>query len=87
MFLSRSGNFPDGVTGVMTIRASTALKAFPASNSNETPPYVAAAVPVTEPHLDAMAFSRGKFLVAVKGAADLIIPTWPEFARVVEDCR
>ncbi len=87
IFLSRPGNFADGVTGVMTIRTSTALKTYPASNSNETPPYIAAELAPGDAHLDAMAFSRGKFLIVVKGATDLVIPPWPELARVIEDCR
>lgn len=37
--------------------------------------------------LDAMAFSRGRFAVEVQGLAPLYIPSWPEFSRVLEDCR
>jgi hypothetical protein len=37
--------------------------------------------------LDRMAFSRGRFIIVVPGAERLAIPAWPEFARVVEDCR
>ena len=37
--------------------------------------------------LDAMAFSRGRFMVAVQGGASLYLPSWPEVSRVVEDCR
>lgn len=40
-----------------------------------------------DPLLDGIAFSRGRFVVAVTGAPRLVIPAWPEFARVVEDCR
>lgn len=40
-----------------------------------------------DPLLDAMAFSRGRFAVQVAGRAPLVIPAWPELARVVEDCR
>lgn len=36
--------------------------------------------------LDAIAFSRGRFLVSGGGAA-LAIPSWPEAARSIEDCR
>jgi hypothetical protein len=34
-----------------------------------------------------MAFSRGRFLVTVEGGASLVVPAWPELARVIEDCR
>jgi hypothetical protein len=40
-----------------------------------------------DPLLDAMAFSRGRFLVSGGTAAVLAIPSWPEAARAIEDCR
>jgi len=39
-----------------------------------------------DPILDAMAFSRGRFLVS-GGGVTLAIPSWPEAARSIEDCR
>jgi hypothetical protein len=48
---------------------------------------VAAQFTARDPFLDKIAFSRGRFIVAVSGTARLAIPSWPEFARVVEDCR
>jgi hypothetical protein len=39
-----------------------------------------------DPILDAIAFSRGRFIVS-GGGATLAIPTWPEAARSIEDCR
>jgi hypothetical protein len=44
-------------------------------------------LPATDPFLDAIAFSRGRFAVEAPGQAALILPTWPEPARVVEECR
>jgi hypothetical protein len=41
----------------------------------------------TDPLLDAIAFSRGRFAVEAPGLPTLILPTWPEPARVVEECR
>jgi hypothetical protein len=87
IYLSRGGGFPEGVTGQMTIRASTGLKTYGVANNGDTPPYVSAFLTPDDQQLDAIAFSRGRFLVAVKGAADLIIPAWPEITRVIEDCR
>lgn len=40
-----------------------------------------------DPLLDAMAFSRGRILVAGGSAAVLAVPSWPEAARAIEDCR
>jgi len=41
----------------------------------------------TDPLLDAMAFSRGRFMLEMPGAPTLYLPAWPELSRVVEDCR
>lgn len=41
----------------------------------------------TDTMLDAIAFSRGRFATAAAGAPILALPTWPEIARVIEDCR
>ena len=46
-----------------------------------------AALPAADPLLDQMAFSRGRFAVEAEGSPMLIVPTWPEPARVIEDCR
>jgi hypothetical protein len=32
-------------------------------------------------------FSRGRFAVETDGLPTLVLQTWPEPARVVEDCR
>lgn len=87
IFLSRLGALAAGQTGSMEIRATSGVKRFAARNNGDTPSYVAVELPPREPHLDAMAFSRGRFLVSVKGVADLVIPNWPEMTRVIEDCR
>ncbi len=44
-------------------------------------------LPPTDPLLDQIAFSRGRFMVEAAGAQALIMPAWPEPARVIEDCR
>ena len=44
-------------------------------------------IPAYDPLLDALAFSRGRFAVGVKGQALAVLPAWPEVARVIEDCR
>ena len=40
-----------------------------------------------DPLLDAMVFSRGRLAVGAGAAPALVVPPWPEIARVVEDCR
>ncbi|HYI48963.1 MAG TPA: hypothetical protein VEX35_10910 [Allosphingosinicella sp.] len=44
-------------------------------------------LPPSDPLLEQIAFSRGRFLVQAEGAGALILPAWAELARVVEDCR
>jgi hypothetical protein len=44
-------------------------------------------LPPGDPLLEQIAFSRGRFLVESAGAHSLILPAWPEPARVIEDCR
>ncbi len=46
-----------------------------------------AALAASDPLLDQVVFSRGRFLIAVEGAPTLVLPAWPEPARVIEDCR
>lgn len=87
IYLSRGGSFPVGQSGQMTIRTSSTARTLSAGNSNESPPYIASELVASDRLLDAMAYSRGKFVVSVRGADDIVVPTWAEFARVVEDCR
>ena len=87
IYLSRPGAFVAGETGTMWLRTSSGEARYPLANSGGEPPYVAAEFSPRDPMLDALAFSRGKFIISVKGAADLVIPAWPEPARVIEDCR
>ncbi len=54
-----------------------------------TPPATSlvAQLAIGDPLLDAMAFSRGKFVIAGAGLPDLVLPSWAEVSRVIEDCR
>lgn len=40
-----------------------------------------------DPMLDAMGYSRGRFVLQQQGLPTLVIPAWPEIERVTEDCR
>lgn len=48
---------------------------------------IAVSLPARDPLLDAMAFSRGRFVVETNGLPSLYVPSWPEVSRVIEDCR
>ena len=81
--LSRSGM----ATGnVMTIRTSSLARNLPVSAQGE-PAAAVSSLSANDRFLDAIAFSRGRFTVEVPGTQMLVIPAWPEPARVVEDCR
>jgi len=73
--------------GPMTIRTSTSSRALPITVEQEPIAYSHASLAATDPLLDAMVFSRGRFTVETPGQRMIVIPAWPEPARVVEDCR
>ena len=50
-------------------------------------PMSASVVAASDPLLDAMAFSKGRFAVEVAGLDTLYLPSWVELSRVIEDCR
>jgi hypothetical protein len=87
IFMSRAGNVWNADSVSMTVLTSSARKTFTVRNTGGTPSYVAVELDPREPHLDAMAFSRGKFLVTLAGRPNLVVPAWAEVGRVVEDCR
>ncbi|MEH6758987.1 MAG: hypothetical protein V7676_15975 [Parasphingorhabdus sp.] len=86
LFLSRKGAVP-AAGAQMTLRASSGLQSYPAQNSGGQSDYVAISLPVTDYMMDRIASSRGRFAVETTGLLPLAIPIWPEFTRVVEDCR
>ena len=80
--LSREGN-----GNAMTVRTTSTSRTLPVSVQTEPLAYVMSMLPATDRLLDAIAFSRGRFTVEVPGTSMLVLPAWPEVARVVEDCR
>jgi hypothetical protein len=78
--LTRSG----AGAGALTIRTSSTVRALPAAPTAQG---LSAQLAAGDPLMDAIAFSRGRFAVEAPGAPALVIPAWPELARVVEDCR
>jgi hypothetical protein len=74
---------PSAPATTATLRASTTAKAVAVSAGGA---FGAARLAARDPLLDALAFSRGRFGVAIDGR-ERWYPAWPEIARVVEDCR
>ncbi|MEA3014450.1 MAG: hypothetical protein QOD42_2995 [Sphingomonadales bacterium] len=69
----------------IAIRTSYGERQLPVSEVHVN--MVTVDLPPGDPLLEQIAFSRGRFLVQAEGAEALILPAWPEPARVIEDCR
>jgi len=72
---------------LMTVRTTAGARSLPLSVQAQPISYVWSALGANDRLLDHIAFSRGRFTVEVPGMQMLVIPSWPEPARVVEDCR
>ncbi|WP_225883406.1 hypothetical protein [Sphingomonas aliaeris] len=83
IYLSRAG----AANAPLQVRTSTLLRSLAAQPTGGTSSYVAAVVTPRDTVLDAIAFSRGRFVVQQAGATTLVLPSWAEIGRVVEDCR
>ena len=70
----------------LNVWTSSLSRALPAS-FNPATAQLTAELPMMDPLLDAMAFSRGRLGVSVSGQPALVVPSWEEIARVIEDCR
>ena len=76
---------PGAASGsLLTVRTSSEARNLPATLAGGG---LVAELAASDSLLDALAFSRGRFSVEAPGTTRLIIPAWPEAARVVEECR
>src|SRR5688500_6994662 len=71
----------------LMITTTSARRSFTVAPEPGEPTALTLAIPARDSILDAMAFSRGRFMIEVPGLPTLYLPAWPEVARVVEDCR
>lgn len=83
IYLSRAGS----TATPLTIRTSSVTRAVSVQPTGSTPAYVAAALMPNDSLLEAMGFSRGRFVVQQAGLPPLVVPAWAEIERVTEDCR
>ena len=70
--------------GVVTIRTTSTQRSLgvqPLAGG------VGVALPAGDKLLDAIGFSRGRFVVEGVGIGRLVLPSWAEILRVTEDCR
>jgi hypothetical protein len=84
MYLSRAGA---GGGSPATLRTSTTSRTLTLTPTGGTPPYLATAIGPRDPIVEAMGFSRGRFIIEQAGYPTLVIPAWAEIERVTEDCR
>lgn len=68
----------------LTVRTTFGERRLPAT---ATTVGAATRLSAGDPLLDQIAFSRGRFMVQSDAGGALIVPSWPEAARIVEDCR
>lgn len=80
--IARTGIAAPG--GMLTLRATEGVASYPLVAHAGA---VAALLQPRDAQLDRIAFSRGRFLVQTTGTDDLVIPSWAELSRVIEDCR
>lgn len=80
--LTRAG----AAAGPLEVRSTNGARVLAASADADLPG-ATASLPATDDFLNQLVFSRGRFLVTAAGAEPLIVPTWAEPFRVVEDCR
>jgi hypothetical protein len=81
--IERRGAAP-ATAGALTVRTSTTARTLPARSGPEG---LEASLAASDPLLDAILFSRGRFAVEAAVLPALIVPAWPEPGRVIEDCR
>lgn len=84
--LFRSGQLA-GDTLLFTVTTSSGTRALNGSLFAGPTPGAALAIAINDRLLDAMAFSRGRFVVETQGLSALYVPSAAEVSRVVEDCR
>jgi hypothetical protein len=68
---------PNAAPAALTIATDTLTRTLPPSGR----------LLASDPLLDAIAFSRGRFIVSGGTGPTIAVPSWPEAARSIEDCR
>jgi hypothetical protein len=82
-----SGTLPAGITTSTGARRLSAAPVGGSPMAQNAPILFEIALAPSDPLLDSMAFSRGRFMVEMSSAPTLVLPAWAEIGRVIEDCR
>jgi len=72
-------------TAAMSVWTTSLSRSVPARF--EATRVLTADVAATDPLLDAISLSRGKFGTSALGAPPVAVPNWGQISRVIEDCR
>jgi hypothetical protein len=75
---------PRPAAGTVTIRTTSTQRSLAVQPMAGG---VGVALPASDKLLDAIGFSRGRFVVEGAGIGRLVLPAWAEVLRVTEDCR
>ncbi len=84
--LSRQGIIPADAAIQFRMRSSFGERALPA-RYDMTSRSLYLTLPASDALWDQIIYSRGRFLVEASFQLPLLVPTRPEVARVIEDCR
>lgn len=82
---ARPGVLDPGNAARLTINSTAGAATYALSNAAGN--MVAASVAASDPFLDRLVYTRGRFLVRTDGQPDMVIPAYAEVSRVLEDCR
>ena len=74
-----------GASETATVRTSSTARALGLRSDGAG--HQSLPLTANDPLLDAMGFSRGRFVIEQRGGATLVVPAWAEILRVAEDCR
>ena len=75
--------WPGAAAGPVIVRTSEGDMTLQGASSDAG---MQVAFAARDPMLDRIAYSRGRFMLQAS-AQELIVPSWPEISRVIEDCR
>jgi hypothetical protein len=80
-----------GANSSLVVRTTTLTRELPTQAMGrptaDKSAMVYAQLSSNDPLLDAIAFSRGRFVIEQAGQPPLVLPPYAEIGRVIEDCR
>jgi hypothetical protein len=78
---------PPTGSGMVSVTTTTLSKDVPIASVPDRPWASRITFKARDPLLDAIAFSRGRFMIQQAGVTPDVAPVQPEIGRVIEDCR